>query len=92
MPGARLTDPSEALILRSITKAGTPRGLADLKTKLFLALWRILNALPPFYGLTISPVEVFIANFPGEASFAYTPAFQLDKFSSCRNGYSDTGC
>jgi transposase len=27
-----------ALILRSITKAGTPRGLADLKIKLFLAL------------------------------------------------------
>src|SRR4051812_20692680 len=34
-----------ALILRSITKAGTPRGLADLKSKLFYALCRLLAAL-----------------------------------------------
>ena len=34
-----------ALILRSITKAGTPRGLADLKRKIVLALLRILDAL-----------------------------------------------
>ena len=34
-----------ALILRSITKAGTPRGLADLKQKLLFAFWRILAAL-----------------------------------------------
>src|SRR5207253_7408517 len=34
-----------ALILRSITKAGTPKGLADLKSKLFCALCRILAAL-----------------------------------------------
>jgi hypothetical protein len=33
-----------ALILRSITNAGTPRGLADMKIKLFLALWRVLDA------------------------------------------------
>ena len=73
-----------ALILRSITKAGTPRGLADRKAKLFFALWRMLDALPPFSALTISPVEAFIADFPGEASFACTPAIHLDKFSSCR--------
>jgi len=38
-----------ALILRSITKAGTPKGLADLKRKIVLALLRILAALwaPP---------------------------------------------
>src|SRR6202521_6057925 len=34
-----------ALILRSITKAGTPKGLADLKRKIVLALLRILAAL-----------------------------------------------
>src|ERR1700692_2818824 len=34
-----------ALILRSITKAGTPRGLADLKRNIILALLRVLDAL-----------------------------------------------
>ncbi len=34
-----------ALILRSITKAGTPKGLADLKRKIVLALLRVLAAL-----------------------------------------------
>jgi transposase len=34
-----------ALILRSITKAGTPRGLADFKRKVVLALVRVLAAL-----------------------------------------------
>ena len=34
-----------ALILRSITRAGTPKGLADLKSKIVLALWRVLAAL-----------------------------------------------
>src|SRR6202165_5805997 len=48
-----------ALILRSITKAGTPRGLADLKTKLFFALWRVLAAFRPLYAPTTSLVAVF---------------------------------
>jgi len=73
-----------ALILRSITKAGTPRGLADLKTKLFFTLWRMLDALPPCHALPISPVEVFLADFPGAASCACTPAIHSDKFRSCR--------
>ena len=34
-----------ALILRTITKAGTPKGLADLKTKLICALLHVLAAL-----------------------------------------------
>lgn len=34
-----------ALILRSITKAGTPRGLADLKRNIILTLLRVLAAL-----------------------------------------------
>jgi transposase len=44
-----------ALILRTMTRAGTPRGLADLKRKLFCALLRLLAALPampaPLSGL-----------------------------------------
>ena len=38
-----------ALILRTLTGAGTPRGAADLHLKLlfaFLRLWAALNALP----------------------------------------------
>ena len=34
-----------ALLLRSLCKAGTPRGLADLHFKLCCALWRVLAAL-----------------------------------------------
>jgi len=37
-----------ALILRSITKAGTPKGLANLKRKLVCALVRVLAALSAF--------------------------------------------
>jgi transposase len=33
-----------ALILRSLTMAGTPRGLADLNIALFCALWQVLAA------------------------------------------------
>jgi transposase len=47
-----------ALILRSITKAGTPKGLADLKTKLACALWRVLAALSPLYAPTTSSQEI----------------------------------
>jgi len=36
-----------ALILRSLTKAGTPRGLADLNIALFCALWQLMAALLP---------------------------------------------
>ena len=44
-----------ALILRSITTAGTPKGLADLKRKVVLALLRVLAALwalpAPIFGV-----------------------------------------
>jgi transposase len=53
-----------ALILRSITKAGTPKGLADLKIKLFCALWRALAALPPRSAPTPSPAGVFSLGEP----------------------------
>ena len=48
-----------ALILRSITKAGTPRGLADLKIKMFCALWCVLAALSPSSAPINGPVNVF---------------------------------
>jgi transposase len=47
-----------ALILRSITKAGTPKGLADLKIGLVCALWRTLAALPPCFAPTPNPAGV----------------------------------
>jgi transposase len=53
-----------ALILRSITKAGTPRGLADLKTRLFCALWRVLAALSPLPDATASTQEISFAKPP----------------------------
>ena len=34
-----------ALILRSITRSGTPRGLADLTQTVLFALFRVLDAL-----------------------------------------------
>src|SRR6266849_3018305 len=50
-----------ALILRSITKAGTPKGLADLKSKLFCALSRILAALLPLSAPTKSSQDISFA-------------------------------
>src|SRR6516164_832629 len=44
-----------ALILRSLSKAGTPRGLADLNLTLFCALWRVLAALRKLPALAPRP-------------------------------------
>jgi transposase len=63
-----------ALILRSITKAGTPRGLADLKIKLFLAVWCLLEPSRRFLRRQSLPEEVLKADLPGEAFFICTPA------------------
>ena len=54
-----------ALILRSITKAGTPKGLADLKGKIVLALLRVLAALQ---ALT-APISGVYDNSPIRSSF-----------------------
>src|SRR5580698_1216338 len=72
-----------ALILRSITKAGTPRGLADMKLKLFLALWRVLDALRTLPALTIRPEGILSADLSGEVFFICAPAIP-DKSSACR--------
>ena len=75
-----------ALILRSITKAGTPKGLADLKSKLFCALFRILAALPPFHAPTTSAQEISLAK-PHRLAKQRSSSQNL---SHCRNGCSDT--
>ncbi len=50
-----------ALILRTMTRAGTPRGLADLKRKLFCALLRVLAALLAIPALAFRPGCKFTA-------------------------------
>jgi hypothetical protein len=82
-----------ALILRSLTKAGTPRGLADLKIKLFLALWRVLDAPPDALLADDQPEGRFLAPIlSGEAFFICTPATQWINLAPAENGYFDTGC
>jgi hypothetical protein len=74
-----------ALILRSITKAGTPKGLADLKTKLLCALWRVLAALPPLYAPTTSSVAALSPiSLEKHCSFANLRS-SSSRFSLCRN-------
>jgi transposase len=66
-----------ALILRSITKAGTPRGLADLKIKLFFVLWRALDALQMLSAAGDPSEGRFLASIlPDEAFFICAPATQ----------------
>jgi transposase len=74
-----------ALILRSITKAGTPKGLADLKTKLLFALWQVLAAFPPFSAPITRSVSAF---WPTSSERTYPlPKLRSNsaKFSHCRN-------
>jgi transposase len=74
-----------ALILRSITKAGTPRGLADLKQKLWFTFWRVLAALqelnPP--NDRSSPVST------SQLGRRFLP---FPKPPRCQMRRSDTGC
>lgn len=56
-----------ALILRSITKAGTPRGLADRNHALLFALLRFLAALQTHFR---SPYESGCENLPTPASLS----------------------
>jgi transposase len=77
-----------ALILRSLTKAGTPRGLADLRRNIFDAFCRVLAALAVLDAPTSSrPQDSF--NSP-------RPASDRDRvrrnFVHAENGGSDTGC
>ena len=67
-----------ALILRSITKAGTPKGLADLKIKLVRALWRVLAA-PATLCAESTPSRYVFADFARQASPARETALQFVK-------------
>ncbi len=74
-----------ALILRSITKAGTPKGLADLKTKLLCALWRVLAALPPLYAPITSSVAALSPISLGKPYPLAKLRSSSSKVSHCRN-------
>jgi len=74
-----------ALILRSITKAGTPKGLADIRRNLFFTLCCVLAALPaPASRLKPDSDQ---SNFPASdrENIRGVPA-------ATENRGSDTGC
>jgi transposase len=77
-----------ALILRSITKAGTPRGLADLKSKLFYALFRVLAALAQRDAPNMPSQIVSCAKFHRLARRRSWSS----KFALAPKQGSDTGC
>lgn len=77
-----------ALILRTMTRAGTPRGLADLKGKLFCALLRLLAAL----SAMPTPLSGQDATFPSVLTFAKGPAPICQTCARPKNRGSDTGC
>ena len=80
-----------ALILRSITKAGTPKGLADLKTKLLCALWRVLAALPPLYTPITSSVAALSPISLGKPYRSQNCDPVRQKSAIAETGCSDTG-
>jgi len=81
-----------ALILRSLTKAGTPRGLVDLNIALFCALWRILATSHDFLH-SLLPRWVNHHRFRDEIfrTFANSQS-HASMLSFCRRRGSDTGC
>jgi transposase len=77
-----------ALILRTITRAGTPKGLADLKRTVLCALLRVLAAL----AATLAPNSGPCGKSPIRSSRSDpAPAYPL-KSRSCGKSGSDTGC
>jgi len=81
-----------ALLLRSLTKAGTPRGLADMNIALFCALWRLLAAS---HGFLQSPFPRWVNDqrFRDEIFTAFAKSqSHASILSSCRKRGSDTGC
>lgn len=74
-----------ALILRSITRAGTPRGLADLTPPLLSALLHFLDALPDTGGP--ASVTASFRHFHSERC-----ACVQATHPSVENRGSDTGC
>lgn len=72
-----------ALILRSITKAGTPRGLADLKTELIYALLHVLDALSTLEAPIGADYEL-TADFSGKTSPVRELTILIAKFQASR--------
>ena len=77
-----------ALILRTLTRAGTPKGLADLKRDLFCAALRILVTLAP----SCEPITRSPGDFPEQAVPCTKLRSNPPKFSRRRKSGSDTGC
>ena len=73
-----------ALILRSITKAGTPKGLAHLNAILFCALWDVLNTLLPLFALTTSPMDGLLPISAVNPHLLANLRSSSSKFSRCR--------
>jgi hypothetical protein len=77
-----------ALILRSITKAGTPKGLADLKRKIVLALLRVLAAL----WVRPAPISGSTNIYRSDLSFPTECGRIRPNCAPPENRGSDTGC
>ena len=77
-----------ALILRSMTRAGTPKGLADLNRKIVLALLRVLAAL---WALP-APISGSPKNLPIRSSFPTECGRIHPNCAPPENRGSDTGC
>ena len=71
-----------ALILRSITKAGTPKGLADLRRNLFFALCRVLGLL------AFSPRSSKSSHADFHLQPSLRPRLRLRSSPTCRCGKS----
>lgn len=78
-----------ALILRSLTQAGTPRGLADLRASLVCALRLLLAAL---LALDIRSAGQPTPLSRHHRNYLVNPRSHASRFSSCRKRGSDTGC
>jgi transposase len=76
-----------ALILRSFTKAGTPRGLADLNRALFFALRSLLAVFPP---LATPHSTQTAADFANTSSPCCKIAARTSMRRPCRKLASDT--
>jgi transposase len=77
-----------ALILRSITKAGTPKGLADLKRKIVLTLLRLLAARWALPAPIPPSTRIHRSDLPFPTRVPPNPP----KLPTPGNQGSDTGC
>jgi transposase len=77
-----------ALILRTMTRAGTPKGLADLKRELFRVLLLILASLTPLCGPTTSS----LADSPSSPCRPRSCGRINQNSVTAENRSSNTGC